>query len=82
MLLIQLNLLWLVYAAEVINAWLGRISEFRADRHAAGWGYAAPLATALDAMNPHQQQTRVQRLLDEHPPTSSRLERLEAHVAA
>ena len=81
-LLIQLQLLWLVYAAEVINAWLGRISEYRADRHAAGWGYAAPLATALRSMNEHQHQTRVQRLLDEHPPVASRLERLETPVAA
>ena len=76
-LLIQLNLLWLVYAAEVLNAWLGRISEFRADHHAASWGYAPSLVAALETMGaPQRQQTRVQRLLDEHPPTISRLQRL------
>jgi Zn-dependent protease with chaperone function len=80
-LLIQLNLLWLVYAAEIVNAWLGRMSEHRADRHAAEWGYAAPLAAALRTMSRPMTQTRLQRLLDEHPPAASRLQRLEEAAA-
>jgi hypothetical protein len=42
--LIQLNLLWLVYLAHLIVAWLGRLSEHQADRRAARRGYAEPLA--------------------------------------
>jgi Zn-dependent protease with chaperone function len=76
-LLIQVNLLWLVYVSDVLGAWLGRMSEHRADEHAARWGYAAPLAAALRTMGPSSPQTRLERLLDEHPPTGTRLSRLE-----
>ena len=78
-LLVQLNLLWLVYVAEAIAAWLARLSEFRADRHAADWGFAAPLAEvlALAAANA-QPRTRLERLMDEHPPPEERVERLVA----
>jgi Zn-dependent protease with chaperone function len=75
--LVQLNLLWLVYAAEVIAAWLGRISEFSADRHAARWGFGTPLAAALAAISDEGERgTRLDRLLDEHPPLEDRLRRL------
>lgn len=80
-LLIQLNLLWLVYLADVIVAWLGRLSEHQADRHAARWGYAEPLAAALTAMHRPGRRTRLRRLLDEHPPLASRLQRLGAQPA-
>lgn len=75
--LVQLNLLWLVYLADVISAWLGRLSEFRADGHAARWGFAAPLVAVLAHAAAHAgPRTRLERLLDEHPPAADRVERL------
>jgi STE24 endopeptidase len=78
-LFVELNLLWLVYVAEVIAAWAGRLSEFDADRHAARWGFAAPLMDVLAFAAAHTPpQSRLERLLDEHPPPADRVERLVA----
>jgi Zn-dependent protease with chaperone function len=76
---VQLNLLWLVYIADLISAWLARLSEFRADRHAAEWGFAAPLLEVLVHAAAHAApRSRLERLVDEHPPPMERAERLTA----
>jgi Zn-dependent protease with chaperone function len=82
-LFVELNLLWLVYVAELIAAWAGRLSEFDADRHAARWGFAAPLIEVLAfAAARTAPPSRLERLLDEHPPPAARVERLVAFMRA
>jgi Zn-dependent protease with chaperone function len=77
---IQLNLLWLVYLADLLAAWVSRIGELGADRHAAAWGFGAPLADALVAMShgETEHRTRLDRLRADYPPTAERVRRLLA----
>lgn len=75
--LVQLSLLWLVYLADIAAAWVSRIAEFAADRRAADWGFAVPLATALGAIaGDHGPHSRLDRLFEDYPPTSERVQRL------
>jgi Zn-dependent protease with chaperone function len=83
-LVIQVNLLWLVYLADLLVAWVSRIGERGADRHAAEWGFAAPLAGALATMSHGETgpQTRLDRLRADYPPVSERVNRLLAASSA
>lgn len=76
-LVIEVNLLWIVYVAEIIASWLSRQSELRADRHAADWGYGEPLAGMLAIAATHEPpQGRLERLMDDHPPPADRIHAL------
>jgi Zn-dependent protease with chaperone function len=75
----QITVMWMYYVGELLAMRAARLSEFEADATAAGWGYAGGLAAAYRrlARRELEPQGRWARLLDEHPPLSERIDRLE-----
>ena len=70
--------LWLFYVGELLAMRASRVTEYDADAAAASWGYAAPLATALEDLDAHSTEPtgRWAMLMAEHPPLRSRIDRL------
>ena len=76
----QATVMWLFWLGDLLAQRASRLSEFEADRFAARWGYARPLADALQglagaALAP---AGRLGRLLASQPPLEERIERLRA----
>jgi Zn-dependent protease with chaperone function len=74
----QLSVMWLHYLGELLAQRAARVSEFEADATAAGWGYARPLAAALEAAGARDAEPggTIARLRADHPPLEERLRRL------
>lgn len=74
----QLLVMWLYYIGQLLGAWASRVSEFAADRAAATWGYRDDLIALYRTMDDEEPATLLERLADTHPPTPTRIARLEA----
>jgi Zn-dependent protease with chaperone function len=72
----QASVMWVVWVAELLAAHGARVSEYAADRAAAEWGYGDRLARLLASIPEAPVESRIARLLADHPPTASRVERL------
>ena len=74
----QVAVMWLHYLGELLAQKAARVSEFEADATASGWGYARPLAAALESAGGHEDEAggTVARLMADHPPLEERLRRL------
>jgi Zn-dependent protease with chaperone function len=72
----QVLVMWIFYVGRLLARWAARISEYAADRAAAGWGYGPQLAALYRSMGDVEPQSRLERLLLEHPPMPARIERL------
>jgi len=55
-----------------------RVSEYTADRAAATWGYSSGLTTLLASLGPSPPAGLIARLMATHPPTESRVARLQS----
>ncbi len=77
----QVTVMWIYYLGDLLTQRAARVSEYEADATAAGWGYARPLAAALEAAGGHELEPegRLARLRAEHPPVEDRIERLASH---
>jgi Zn-dependent protease with chaperone function len=80
----QITVMWLFYLEEVLSARAARISEFGADAAAAQWGYGEPLAETLEELSQREAEPagRMGRLMADHPPLSTRIERLRQEAAS
>jgi len=76
----QITVMWIYYAADLLAQRAARISEYEADAAAARWGYAEPLAAAYASMPQVEQASRWKRLMDDHPPLADRIARLTAQA--
>jgi Zn-dependent protease with chaperone function len=76
----QVLVMWIFLLGELLAKRAARVSEFEADEAAARWGYAAPLAAALERLEVSEAAPGglVARLSAEHPPVGERIARLRA----
>ncbi len=75
----QATVMWLFWLGDLLAMRASRLSEFEADRSAARWGYAEPLARSLEGLDTDLGQAGLPaRLLASHPPLGERIERLHA----
>jgi Zn-dependent protease with chaperone function len=72
----QISVMWLYFVAQVLAQGAARASEYTADRAAASWGYGNALATVLASLGPSPRAGLLERMMDTHPPTESRVARL------
>jgi Zn-dependent protease with chaperone function len=74
----QVAVMWLYYVGDLLAQRAARVSEFEADATAARWGYARPLAAALESAGGHEIEPEgtLARLRADHPPLEERLRRL------
>lgn len=78
------QLLWLVWVADVLAAFVSRRTEFAADARAVEFGYGPRLLEAYATLGAagSESRTRLQRLMDFHPPMEERIERVRARLEA
>jgi Zn-dependent protease with chaperone function len=76
--LVAFQLLWLVWVADVLAAFVARRTEFAADARAVEFGYGPQLLEAYATLGAAAAapKTRLQRLTDFHPPMVERIERI------
>jgi Zn-dependent protease with chaperone function len=74
----QVAVMWIFYVGRLLARWAARVSEYAADRAAAEWGYGPQLAALYADVGDVAPQTRLERLLLEHPPMPKRIARLTA----
>jgi Zn-dependent protease with chaperone function len=72
----QVLVMWIFYVGRLLARWAARVSEYAADRAAAQWGYGPQLAALYEDVGDVEPQTRLERLLLEHPPMPARIARL------
>jgi Zn-dependent protease with chaperone function len=82
--IVSFQLLWLVWVADVLAAWVSRRTEFAADARAVEFGYAPELLEAYATLGAagSTPKTRLQRLTDFHPPMDERIERIRTRTRA
>ena len=74
---VTFQLLWLVWVADVLSAMVARRTEFAADARAAEWGYAPALLEAYARLDHGgEPASRLERMMDSHPPMSERIARI------
>jgi heat shock protein HtpX/STE24 endopeptidase len=73
----QISVMWLYFIAQLLALRAARLSEFAADRSAARWGYGDALAALLTSLGPSEPAGLIARVMDSHPPTETRVSRLE-----
>ena len=72
----QVSVMWIYYAADLLAQRAARVSEFAADRAAADWGYGGDLARLYASIGEAEPNGRLARLRADHPPIAQRIERL------
>jgi Zn-dependent protease with chaperone function len=72
----QVTVMWIFYVGRLLARWAARVSEYAADRAAAGWGYGPQLAALYADVGDVEPQSRLERLLLDHPPMPERIARL------
>jgi len=72
----QVAVMWIFYVGRLLARWAARVSEYAADHSAAAWGYGPQLAALYADVGDVEPQTRLERLLLEHPPMPARIARL------
>ena len=75
----QVAVMWVFYVGRLLARWASRVSEYAADRSAAAWGYGPQLAALYADVGDVEPQSRLERLLLEHPPMPERIDRLTRH---
>jgi Zn-dependent protease with chaperone function len=79
--IVAVQLLWLVWVADVLTAAIARRTEFDADAAAVDWGYGAQLLAAYDVLGAGEQpKGRLARLADHHPPMDERIVRIRERI--
>jgi Zn-dependent protease with chaperone function len=73
----QVLVMWIFYVGRLLARWAARVSEYAADHAAATWGYGPQLAALYRDVGDLEPQSRLERLLLEHPPMPARIARLE-----
>lgn len=81
--IVTFQVLWLVWVADVLAAFVSRGTEFAADARAVGFGYGPDLLEAYATLGTASvtPKGRWQRLTDYHPPMEERIERIEERLA-
>jgi Zn-dependent protease with chaperone function len=76
----QIAVMWLFYVGELLASRAARVTEYDADATAASWGYAEPLAHALEGLGAKETAPtgRLARLTADHPPLPLRIDRLRS----
>jgi Zn-dependent protease with chaperone function len=82
--IVTFQVLWLVWIADVLSAYVARRTEFAADARAVDFGYGDELLTAYDRLGGSEveEKTRLQRLTDFHPPMVDRIGAVRERMAA
>jgi Zn-dependent protease with chaperone function len=80
--LVAFQLLWLVWIADVLAAFVARRTEFAADARAVEFGYGPQLLEAYATLDTGVPRSRLQRLTDFHPPMEERIERIRTRTRA
>jgi Zn-dependent protease with chaperone function len=76
--LVTIQLLWLVWVADVLSAAIARRTEFVADGWAVEWGYAPALLDAYEELGAVDDPPgRLAKLMAQHPPMTERVARIE-----
>jgi Zn-dependent protease with chaperone function len=74
--IVTIQVLWLVWVADVLAAWIARRTEFAADARAVEFGYGPALLEAYAKLGgPDEPKGRVAHLGDSHPPMTERVAR-------
>jgi Zn-dependent protease with chaperone function len=76
LLLWQVLVMWIFYVGRLLARWAARVSEYAADGAAAQWGYGPQLAALYADIGDVAPQSRLERLLLDHPPMPARIARL------
>lgn len=81
--IVTFQVLWLVWVADVLAAFVSRRTEFAADASAVGWSYGPDLLEAYATLGTASAapKTRLERLTDYHPPMQERIQRIQAQLA-
>ena len=80
--IVTIQVLWLVWAADVLAAWVARGTESAADARAVEFGYGPTLVEAYAKLGgPEQRKGRLARLVDFHPPMPERVARVRASMS-
>jgi Zn-dependent protease with chaperone function len=82
--IVAFQVLWLVWVADVLAAFVSRRTEFAADARAVDFGYGPDLLEAYATLGASgsEPKTRLQRLTDFHPPMDERIERVRERLEA
>lgn len=82
--ILAFQLLWLVWVADVLAAFVSRRTEFAADARAVDFGYGPALLEAYATLGAagSEPKTRLQLLTDFHPPMEERIARVSERLEA